>query len=91
MVYILSVFSSSKCSLFHNSNIFGSCIINILFTGVLKLKKKNNSGTKRLSEFPVRTNSCDVESILYVLLCRIFIYTDSFMNIPLIGFYIAEF
>ena len=32
MVYILSVFSSSKFSLFHNSNIFGSCIIHILYT-----------------------------------------------------------
>ena len=31
MVYILSVFSSSKCSLFHNSNVFGSCIIHILY------------------------------------------------------------
>jgi len=34
-----SFFFSSKCSLFHNSNIFGSCIIHILYTGVLKLKK----------------------------------------------------
>ena len=31
---------SSKCSLFHNANLFGSCIIHILYTGVLKLKKK---------------------------------------------------
>ena len=30
------LFSSSKCSLFHNSNVFGSCIIHILYTGVLK-------------------------------------------------------
>jgi hypothetical protein len=42
-------FSSSKCSLFHNSNVSGSCIIHILYTGVLKLKK-NNSGAKRLSD-----------------------------------------
>jgi len=35
--------------LFHNSNVFGSCIIHILYTGVLKLK--NNSGTKRLILF----------------------------------------
>ena len=41
-------FSSSKFSLFHNSNVFGSCIIHILYTGVLKLKK-NNSDTKRLN------------------------------------------
>jgi len=30
---------SSKCSLFHNSNIFGSCIIQILYTGCAKIKK----------------------------------------------------
>ena len=31
-----SVFFSSKWRLFHNSNVFGSCIINILHKGVLK-------------------------------------------------------
>ena len=40
MVYIVRFFLSSKCSLFHNSNVFGSCIIHILYTGVLKFKKK---------------------------------------------------
>ena len=39
---------SSKCSLFHNSNLFGSCIIHILYTGCAK-NLKNNSGTKRLN------------------------------------------
>ena len=46
MLYTLHFFSS-KCSLFHNANFFGSCIIHILYTGVLKLKK-NNSGAKGL-------------------------------------------
>jgi len=32
-------FFCSKFSLFHNSNVFVSCIIHILYTGVLKLKK----------------------------------------------------
>ena len=32
-------FFCSKCSLFHNSKVFGSCIIQILYTGVPKLKK----------------------------------------------------
>jgi len=32
-------FSSWKCSLFHNSNVFGSCINHILFTGCAKIKK----------------------------------------------------
>jgi len=32
-------FFLQSASLFHNSNVFGSCIIHILYTGVLKLKK----------------------------------------------------
>jgi len=38
MVYTLRFFSS-KCNLFHNSNWFGSCIIDILYTGCAKTKK----------------------------------------------------
>ena len=39
-IYVLSIFSCSKCSLFHNSNLFGSCIIHTLYIQcVLKLKK----------------------------------------------------
>ena len=48
MVYTLSFFLFKMQFFFYNSNIFGSCIIYILYTGVLKLKK-NNSGAKRLS------------------------------------------
>ena len=44
MVYTL-LFFPSKCSLFHNSNVFGSCIIHISYT---ECAKKNNSGAKRL-------------------------------------------
>ena len=50
MLYTLRFFSS-KCSLFHNSNLFGSCIIHILYTECAKIKK-NNSGAKRLISFP---------------------------------------
>ena len=45
MVYTL-LFFSSKCSLFHNSNVFGSRIIHILYTECAKILK-NNSGAKR--------------------------------------------
>ena len=38
MLYTL-LFFSSKCSLFHNANLFGSCIIHILYTGCAKIKK----------------------------------------------------
>ena len=34
-------------AVFQNSNLFGSCIIHILYTGCAKIKKK--SGAKRLS------------------------------------------
>ena len=47
-------FFSSKCSLFHNANLFGSCIIHILYTGCAKIKK-NNSGAKGLSDFALST------------------------------------
>ena len=47
MVYTLRFFfSSSKCSLFHNSNVLGSSIIHILYTECAKIKK--NSGAKNL-------------------------------------------
>ena len=38
MVYTLLSFSS-KCSLFHNYNVFGSCIIHILYTECSKIEK----------------------------------------------------
>ena len=47
-------FLSSKCSLFHNSNIFGSCFIHILYTGCAKIKK-NNSVAKRLKQYMLST------------------------------------
>ena len=34
------LFFSSKCSLFHNANLFGSCIIHILYTECAEIKKK---------------------------------------------------
>ena len=53
MVYTLRFFFSSKCSLFHNANLFGSCIIHILYTECAKIKKKKNSGAKGLKRrFP---------------------------------------
>jgi len=53
MVYTLRFFFSSKCSLFHNSNVFGSCIMHILYTECAKIKK-NNSGAKRLISFGLK-------------------------------------
>ena len=55
-------FFSSKCSLFHNANLFGSCIIHILYTGVLKLKK-NNSGAKGLSMQKSKENFLGKKSV----------------------------
>ena len=49
MLYTLRFFSS-KCSLFHNTNLFGSCIIHILYTECAEIKK-NNSGAKGLIQY----------------------------------------
>jgi hypothetical protein len=43
MLHNLRFFFSSKCRLSHNATLFGSCIIHILNTGVLKIEKKNSS------------------------------------------------
>jgi len=71
MVYTLH-FYFSKCSLFHNSNVFGSCIIHILYTGELKFKK-NNSDAKRLILnvlFKLNIFNCFIIFIL-VMICSI--------------------
>ena len=47
MVYTLRFFLFKMQFFFHNSNLFGSCIIHILYTECAKIKK-NNSGSKRL-------------------------------------------
>ena len=57
-------FLSSKCSLFHNANLFGSCVIHILYTGCVKIKE-NNSGSKGLSR-----NTWEAVHCLYILLLR---------------------
>jgi len=74
---ILFVFSpSSKCSLFHNSNVFGSCIIHILYTGCAKIKKKNNSGAKRL--MLLGSNRCLLR-VAYVV-CRVRKFQSSYIE-----------
>ena len=50
MVYTLYFFSS-KCSLFHNSNVFGSCIIHTLYTECAKIKKKFRR--QKVEMFPI--------------------------------------
>ena len=47
MLYTLRFFLF-KMQFFHNANLFGSCVIHILFTGCAKIKE-NNSGAKGLN------------------------------------------
>jgi len=61
---MLSVFFSSKCILFHNSNVFGSCIIHILYTGCDKIEK-NNSGAKRLINHKDKSVPISITTDLY--------------------------
>jgi len=67
--YIISFLFSSKCSLFHNSNLFGSFIIHMLYTDVLKLKKK--SSAKRLKKME-KKNSLGINYRLH----------DTFVSCP---------
>ena len=46
---LYSPFFLSKMQLFRNANLFGCCIIHILYTECAKIKKKNNSGAKGLN------------------------------------------
>ena len=67
MLYTLRFFSS-KCSLFHNADLFGSCIIHILYTGCAKIKENNSeakglntlvTGRKQLTVWlPMLVNHC---------------------------------
>ena len=70
MVYILLFFLSLKCSLFHNSNLFGTCIIHILYTGCAKIKK-NNSGPKSLISFVQQLNRGSIKCVLAVVLITV--------------------
>ena len=71
------MFSSSKYSLFHNSNVFGSYLIHILYTGCAKIKR-NNSGVKYFKHviyspfFPLQNAVCFI--ILTYLVPVLFIF-----------------
>jgi len=53
-IYVYCPFSfSSKCSLFHNSNVFDSCFINILYTECAKIKKKKFRRQKFKTHFNI--------------------------------------
>jgi len=77
MVYSLR-FLSSKCSFFYNPNVFVFCIIHNLYTGVLKLKKKQfrrpkvNQLDARSFWFTISLFSC-----LYMFRAHVFIINRS--------------
>jgi len=54
-----------KFSLFHNYNMFGSCIIHILYTSTLKLK--NNFGAKSLNDISLVHRTVNFIRIVYKL------------------------
>jgi hypothetical protein len=62
-------FFSSKCRLFHNTTLFGSCIIHILNTGCAKIKE--NSGAKELSIVWCLSQNiaCSSAGLISVLFC----------------------
>jgi len=86
MMMILSgFFPSSKCSLFHNSNVFGSFIIHILYTECAKIKKENNSGAKRITN-NVQSAARSTESLAERIYLQ-FMTTAAFRALYMCTFY----
>ena len=83
MVYTLRFFPSSKCSLFHNSNVIVSCIIHILYTECAKIKK-NNSGGKKVKSFEVRLWTLVLSSVDVQCGCLLSSITNPAVCLPLI-------
>jgi len=92
-IYSPFFFSSSKCNLFHNSNVFSSCIIHILYTECAKIKK-NNSGAKRsnfwrrnwilvseLRNFKIELRSLEFAQIFLI---RLLVFLAAIIGLPLI-------
>ena len=55
-------FFSSKCSLFHNANLFGSCIIHILYTECAKINRLTPNDPYMSRTAPLTSKRC----ILYI-------------------------
>jgi len=68
MLHTPRFFFSSKCRLFHNATFFGSCVIHILYTGCVKLKKK--SGAKGLISDIARPNVDQIASEVFLNLAK---------------------
>ena len=67
MVYTVRFFLSLKCSLFHNSNVFGSCFIHIYIQCVLKLKKKfRRQKVKNLACIVIKTRVGEGGKNIYI-------------------------
>ena len=66
--------------MFHNSNLFGSCIVHILYTRCAKIKK-NNSGAKRLSLTRVQLFCRRLESALRHEISIMLLYFYCFLPI----------
>ena len=62
-------FSSSKCSLFHNSNVFGSCIINTLYIYSIYIGTKYFTRGIYSPFFPLENAIC---MIILTYLVRVF-------------------
>jgi len=60
MVYTLRLFFSSKCSLFHNSNVFGSCIIHILYIYSTNIRTEYFKHGIYSTFFPLQNAICSI-------------------------------
>ena len=92
MVYTLRLFFPfQKCSLFHDSNVFGSCIIHILYTGCAKIKKKKFRRQKVNQKYQSCTLSIDrvIHVISHITVSRLQLRyvgrADNFLRLTIAG------
>jgi len=75
MVYNLRFFLSSKCSLFHNSDVFGSCIIHILYIYSTNIGAEHFKHAIYSPFFPLQDAVCFINlTYLVPVLFRFYIF-----------------
>jgi hypothetical protein len=68
-------FFSSKCSLFHSANLFGPCIIHILYTGCAEIKKKKFR--RQRVKPPYQGRNTVLHKNVQILLCNSLVNTNT--------------
>ena len=65
---MISIFSSSKCRLFHNATLFGFCITHILNTGCAQIKKKIRRQKVKHTNVPFKFRDTSLNTLTMIFI-----------------------